>query len=465
MATEASKLNMGAATAGGIGTQPPPQNEENAGNVKDNEFLAGYIFEGISSTGRVEMPISAPSEAILREWLESGHIEVVKIKKRKGSVSGSKKVKPRDIANFVGQLADRKAGGQGEIDAIRSCADATDNIVLRRALREIVERMEHGVAPDEAFRQSYLYNPRKKKHTDRKTFPKELIHQIQAGKRGQMVKLLKDYERRLNRSIEKKAEVISELIYPAITVLLAIILSQVMVFVVIPQFAPLYEGILGDKNMQLPLLTRIVVGTSTFATSYLGIAVILSTLAAVGYFIYWATRTRKGIIWRQERELFLPRIGYGKFTLNLQFISELLIAYQGSVHLTSLGQVMKATDIVTALKEIAEGSPHVVYARLFNDMATTIEKRGAAFAPSGRPYSHLLHRDFYPLMETGAQGDMSEQVLKLADQLEEDFQRRLTRIMKLITPATVVFLGVVIGAVIIAMYLPMLDIIGRMAGK
>lgn len=433
--------------------------------IRKDEYLKGFVFEGITQNGRIKMPIEAPSEKVLREWLDEGHIEVVRIKKQTGAVSGSKKIKAKDIANFVGQLADRKQAGQGDVDAIKSCAEATSNFTLRIALQEIVERMENGMSPDAAFSESFIYNVKKQKHTDRRTFPKELISTIKAGKRGASVTLLKDFERRLTRSIEKRAEVVSELIYPVITIVLSIILSQVMVFVVIPQFKPLYEGILGDKHMQLPFLTRFFVGISDFATSLHGLAIIGSVTSAIAYAFYWLFRTDNGVKWRQERELFLPNIGFWKIRINFQAISKLLTAYQGSVHLTSLGQTMKATDIVTALRETAAGSPHVVYAEAFNAIADTIQEHSGGLAPIGRPYAHLLHKDFYSLMETGAQGDISEQVLKLADQLQEDFQRQLSRMTKLITPATVVFLGIVLGAVVISMYLPMLDIIGRMAGK
>lgn len=433
--------------------------------IKKDEYLKGFEFEGITQNGRIKMPIEAPSEKVLREWLEAGHIEVVKIKKKTAAVSGSKKIKDKDIANFVGQLADRKQAGQGDVDAIKSCAEATSNFTLRIALQEIVERMENGESPDKAFSESFVYNVNKKRHSDRRTFPKELISTIKAGKRGAAVLLLKDYERRLTRSIEKRAEVISDLIYPMITIFVSVILSQVMIFVIIPQFEPLYKGILGDKQMQLPFMTRFFVGISNFATSLHGLAIIGSVIAAITYALYWLFKTEKGIKWRQQRELFLPSIGIWKFRINLQAISKLLTAYQGSVHLTSLGQTMKATDLVTALRETAEGSPHVVYAEAFNAIADTMQEHSGGFAPLGRPYAHLLHKDFYSLVETGAQGDMSEQVLKLADQLQEDFQRQLSRLTKLITPATVIILGIILGAVVISMYLPMLDIIGRMASK
>ena len=126
---------------------------------------------------------------------------------------------------------------------------------------------------------------------------------------------------------------------------------------------------------------------------------------------------------------------------------------------------MKATDLVTALRETADGSSHVVYAQAFHAIANTIEDHSGGFAPIGRPYAHLLHKDFYSMMETGAQGDMPDQVLKLADQLQEDYQKQLSRMTELITPATIVIIGIVLGTVVIAMYLPMLDIIGRMASK
>lgn len=422
--------------------------------VAKDEFLKGFWFEGITQKGRERMKIEAPSEKVLREWLDEGHIEVVKIQKIKGKIGRrSKKVKQKELANFVGQLATRKAGGQGDIDAIKSCAEGTSNYALRFALNEIAERMEQGIAPAEAFAASYIYDSKKKIHTKKPTFPKEFIHQIKAGNRGGAVKLLKDYESRLRRTIQKKSEIFSKLIYPAITVGLALILSQVMVFVVIPGFKPMYEGILGDSNMKLPFLTRVVTGISDFAISSYGLLLIGSLAGGIFGFLYWTFATEKGRVWRQERELYLPVIG------------PILTAYQGSVHLISLGQIMKATDLVTALKETAKGSPHVVYARIFETIALTIELHSGEFAPLGRPYSHILHADFYPLMKTGSKGDMSEQVLKLANQMEEEYEASIDRLIEYITPATVVFLGLTIGIVIIAMYLPMLDIIGRMASK
>lgn len=421
---------------------------------KDSEYLRGFIYEGITRKGRERMPIEAPSEKALREWLDEGHIEVVKIRPIKGKISRrARKIKNKELANFVGQLATRKSGGQDDIESIHSCASATPNYLLRRALTEVAARMENGLSPAEAFAESRIYDARKKVHTDKPTFPAEFIHQIKAGKRGNAVELLKDYEKRLRRSIAKKSEIISKLIYPGITVAMALVLSQVMVLFVIPGFKPMYEGILGDSQMKLPLLTRIITGISDFATSPLGIALLLSIIVGTGSFIYWTYATKNGRKWRQERELYLPKIG------------PIIAAYQGSVHLISLGQVMRSTDIITALRETAHGSPHVVYGRIFETIALDLEDHGGEFAPAGRPYAHILHNDFYPLMKTGAKGVMADQVLKLADQMEEEYQARIDRLIEFITPATVVFLGVSIGLVVIAMYLPMMDIIGRMASK
>lgn len=432
------------------------------GAVAKDEFLKGFVYEGITQDGRVKMPIDAPSEKELRRWLDEGHIEVVKIKKQVGSVSkGSKKVKPLDIANFVGQFASRKESAESDIEAIKSCAESTSNFALRYALYEVALRMENGMSPEEAFDASYIYNAKKKKHTERKTFPKEMIYSIQAGKRGDAILLLKNYETRLKASVESKKEAITELIYPVITIVVSMIAVGVMVFYVIPQFIPLYEGMFTGKDAQLPLLTRIVMGISNFATSLSGIAVMGSIVGVIGYAVYWATRTEKGKTWRQERELFLPALPY----LNPRSISNLIVLYMGYVHLTSLGQVMKATDLVTALRETAAGSPHVVYARIFNTMADTIEARGSYFAPVGRPYSHILGKDFFALLETGSKGDMSEQVLKLADQLGAEFQTQIKRMLKLITPATGILLGLIIGTLVISMYYPMIDMVGKMAGK
>jgi type IV pilus assembly protein PilC len=232
-----------------------------------------------------------------------------------------------------------------------------------------------------------------------------------------------------------------------------------MIYVIIPQFKPLYEGMLTGSDQQLPLLTRIIMGISDFTTSLPGASIILVIGALIGYFVYWAFRVEKGINWRQERELFLPNIGF----IKLEKISKLIAAYHGSVHLTSLGQVMKATDLVTALKEVADDSPHIVFARVFETMAETTEEHSGGFAKTGRPYSHLLGDDFYSLMETGSQGDMSEEVLKLAAQLQEDYENQVKQMMALITPATIAIIGVTIGITVIAMYLPMLDLIGKIA--
>ena len=428
-----------------------------------DEFLKGFEYEGITDVGRVKMPAEAPSERDLRKWLAEAHIEVTGIKKKTGKVSRRSKVKDKDIADFVGMFATRKQSGQGDIEAIQSCSEATENVVLRRALKEIVLRIESGTAPDKAFEQSKIYNPKKKIHTDKSTFPKEFIHTVRAGRRGSAVVLLKDYERRLRQKIDSISEVVSELIYPAITIVLALILSGVMIFVILPQFKPLFEGLLSGGDAQLPLLTRIIVGISDFFTSYLGIALSIGFFAGMFFLLKWLFTNEKGIKWKQERELYLPSVGIGRLRINFGFISKLLIARQASLHLTSLGQVMKATDLVTALNEVADGSPHLVYQNLFETMAKTIEQHAGGFAVSGRPYGYLLSSDFYPLMKTGAQGDMSEQVLKLADQLDEEYRKNLKRLMQFITPATIVFLGLTIGTTVIAMYLPMLDLIGKMA--
>ena len=421
--------------------------------VGEDEFLIGYVFEGITKEGREKLPVNAPNEILLREWLADAHIEVVSIKKQIGKINRRKKrIKAKEMAAFVGQYADRRGAGQGDIEAINSCAQATGNQVLRQALRDVKKQMQDGVAPEEAFENARIYNFKAKRYTDKPAFPGELIYQIKAGKRGGIVNLLKQFETRLRHRIQKTKEYIGKAIYPSVLFIFGIICLQIMIFVAIPGVKTLYDGGIAGKPMQLPLLTRFVVGISDFGYSPLGIACILSALGGIFGSIYWFYFTKKGRDWRQERELTVPVIG------------KLLVHYWANIHLTSLGQITKAVDLVTALRETAAGSPHIRYKRAFNAIAATIADHAGSLETNGRPYAHLLGDDFYALVSAGSTGDVSEQILKLADQHDTDFQNKLDQLSEYIDPVSIAFLGVTIGGTVVAMYLPLIYAIGDLAG-
>ena len=341
------------------------------------------------------------------------------------------KIKESDIIIFARQFSTMIDAGLPLLQCLDILYSQQENPTFKKQLKHIKESVETG----ETFADALKKYPR--------TFSELFVNMISAGEAGGILDVILQ---RLSAYAEKmaklKKQVKGAMTYPAITLVVAIIVvSVILVFVI-----PVFEKMFASMGSALPAPTQMVVTLSNFVVSYI-IYIIIGIIAFV--FLFRQTyKSEKGRIFLDDMFLRLPVIGI--------LIRKVAVAKFTRTTSTMIGSgvsILEALDIVgkTAGNKIVE-------------FAISDVKAGIA---EGRSMADpLLESGVFPSMvcsmiavgeSTGALDIMME---KIADFYDDEVDQAVKNLTDMIEPFMLVFLGVVVGGLVIAMYLPIFSMAG-----
>jgi type IV pilus assembly protein PilC len=239
------------------------------------------------------------------------------------------------------------------------------------------------------------------------------------------------------------------LIYPAAVILMAVAAIAVIMIVVIPQFQNIFLGLLGPGE-PLPLPTRIVVGISSFLAGWGGLCLLVSIIGAtvVVHYYYKTPKGRKRI---DSLLLKLPIFGSIFLKIAIARFSRTL-----STLLSSGVPILQSLDIT------ARTAGNVIIEEGIMSIRTAVEQ-GKSFVEPLRAaaiFPHMVSQMVGIGEQTGALDSM---LGKIADFYEQEVDAAIANLLTLMEPALIGFLGVTIGSIVIAMYLPMFSLIGKLS--
>jgi type IV pilus assembly protein PilC len=389
-----------------------------------------YKWEGKTAKGAIKKgEMEAPSEAAIRIHLRQQNMIPTKIatkgKEIKISLPFKQKVKQRSIAVFTRQLATMIDAGLPLVQSLEILSSQQENKVFKNIIREIREDVEGGSTFAGAL----------KKHPV--TFNELYTNLVVAGEEGG---ILDNILTRLANYIEKsealKKKVKSALIYPATIVGVAVIVVGILMIFVIPVFETLFKS----AGQNLPLPTLIVVTLSKLIKKY--IIVFIPALILLFYLgrKYYQTQGGRAVIDRLLLKLpvfgpLFKKIAVARFsrTLGTLVSSGVPILDGLSIVSRTSGNRTIETAILNARASIREGE---TIAEPLN--------RSAIFPPM-----------VIQMISVGeSTGALDSMLSKIADFYEEEVDIAVANLTSLLEPFLMIFLGVVIGGVVIAMYLP-----------
>jgi type IV pilus assembly protein PilC len=273
---------------------------------------------------------------------------------------------------------------------------------------------------------------------------------VEAGETGGILDLILQ---RLSTFIEKivklKRDIISAMIYPSAVIVLAIVAVAVIMVVVIPQFQNIFLGLLGPGE-QLPLPTRIVVGISNFLAGWGGLIILVSVIGSgVAIKFYYKTPSGRKMI---DRILLkLPLMGDICRKIAIARFSRTL-----STLLSSGVPILQSLDIT------AKTSGNVIVEEAITKVRAGVE-RGESFVEplkATEVFPHMVAQMIGIGEQTGA---LDAMLGKIADFYEAEVDAAIANLLTLLEPLLIGFLGVTIGSIVIAMYLPLFTLIGKLS--
>ena len=394
----------------------------------------GKTFSGETVKGTLE----ASDERIVRIHLRRQKIIPVKIK-QKGTgllarLTTPKKVKAKEVVVFTRQLAAMLEAGLPLVQALESLANQQKNAYFREVLFKIKQMVEEGTP----FAEALNHYP--------KIFDRLYYHMVSAGEAsGNLELTLKRLAVYMEKALALKGKVKKAMIYPAIVlVVTVIVLTIIMVFVV-----PTFEKMFSEMGHALPLPTQIVIEMSRLTKKYF--LFFLGGLMILSFLIRRYYRTERG------------RLQIDALLLKLPLFGSLFRKVAVARFARTLGTLISSgVSIVEALTIAARTAGNLVVERAIYDVRQAVKE--------GQPIAEPLAKSgIFPYMviqmvSVGeASGTLEKMLNKVADFFEEEVDMTVDALSQMIEPVMIVFLGGVIGGIIISLYLPIFKL-GEVVG-
>ncbi|MFU8878420.1 MAG: type II secretion system F family protein, partial [Wenzhouxiangellaceae bacterium] len=331
-----------------------------------------------------------------------------------------------DIAVFSRQLATMLQAGIPLVQAFDIVATGHENPGMQKLLSAIKVDLESGTTLAEALAKHPLY------------FDKLFINLVHSGEQSGALETLLDkiatYKEK-TEAIKKKIK--KALTYPAAILVVAVIVTAVLLVFVIPQFEDLFRGFGAD----LPAFTQVVVDLSRFVRSN-GVFIILALVAAAMTFGYFKKRSRKFNEFLDRALLKTPVIGG-------------IIRKAAIARFTRTLSTMFAAGVplVEALESVAGATGNIVYEKATLEIRTEV-------ATGQRLQRAMEATELFPnmviqMIAVGEEsGSLDEMCAKVADFYESDVDDAVDNLSALLEPMIMAILGVLVGGLVIAMYLP-----------
>jgi type IV pilus assembly protein PilC len=389
-----------------------------------------FLWEGKDKRGKkLKGERAGRNEMLIKAELRQQGIIPSRVRKKPKALFGSssgKAIKPKDIAVFTRQLATMLTSGIPLVQSFTIISQATENPRLKKLIVDIRNDVESGTTLSEAFAKHRAY------------FDELYVNLVEAGESAgvldQVLASIADYKERIE-SIKGKVK--KAMFYPATVVAVAIAVTALLLIVVIPQFEDIFQSFGAD----LPAFTRMVVTASEFMQAR-GWLILLGSAAAIWGIMKLKKRNRKFAHFLDRISLKVPIIGpvLEKSAL-ARFASTLATTFAAGV------------PLVDALKTVAGATGNIVYEeavlQIRDDVATGHQMQ-LAMQQTG-----LFPPMLIQMTAIGEEaGSLDAMLNKVATFYEEEVNNTVDALSSLLEPIIIIFVGVVVGGMVIAMYLP-----------
>ncbi len=403
-----------------------------------------YVFKGRNRLGEVMVGERiAESREVLRQLLRREQVMLTSVKEKGREIAVPKigkrgKVKAKELSIFTRQFSVMIDAGLPLVQCLEILASQQENKSFQQVLTQTRQDVEEGATLASAM----------SRHP--KVFDQLFSNMIEAGETGGILDLILQ---RLSTFIEKivklRRDVISAMIYPAAVICIAVLVVAAIMIFVIPQFQAIFAGLLGPGE-PLPLPTRIVIAISNFLAGWGGL-VIAGSIAAVVVAIKFYYRTQGGKYMIDGIMLKLPILG--------PVFKKIAIARFSRTLSTLLSS---GVPILQSLEITARTAGNVRIEEAVLKIRAGVE-RGENFVDPLRA-TEIFPNMVAQMIGIGEQtGALDAMLSKIADFYEQEVDSAIANLLTLMEPIMIGFLGLTIGSIVIAMYMPLFTLIGKLA--
>jgi type IV pilus assembly protein PilC len=401
--------------------------------------MPDYKYQGTSRAGAsVSGVMTAANKSELANLLKRQQITATKMTEKgkefnMPTFGGS--VKAKELAIFTRQFSVMIDAGLPLVQCLEILASQQENKLFQKVLTNTRSQVEGGATLSAAMRSSP------------KVFDALYVNMVEAGETGGILDtILQRLSTYIEKNVKLQRAVKSALVYPVGVLTVAGGVITLLLWKVVPIFATLFAGL----GVDLPLPTKIVIAMSNFIGSIFGLFILIGLGAGIfGLKVWYATP--KGRFVLDSIVLKLPVIGI--------LMRKIAVAR----FTRTLGTLISSgVPILEGLDITAKTAGNAVVERALQQVRKSLEEGKSLTEP-------LRDAEVFPGMVTqmiavGEQtGAMDAMLQKIADFYEEEVDAAVKDLLTALEPIMIVFLGVVVGGVVISMYLPLFSLIGKLS--
>lgn len=361
--------------------------------------------------------------------------------KGKSSVGGGKgggRINSKTLMLFTRQLATLIDSGLPLLRGLTVLAKQEPNPVLKKTVNQLSESVQAGGTFSEALAQ----HPR--------IFNKLYVNMVKAGELGGVLELvlsrLADYQEKAQKL---KNKIVSAMIYPLIVMFIAVGIMVFLLLFIVPRFESIFDEMLGGS--ELPMITQIVTGASKFVQN--NWLVLFGGIGALigGFKLYANTKGGRHNVDRLK--LHMPVIGDIQRKSAIARFSRTL----GTL-------VTSGVPILQALNITKETAGNVIISEAIGKVHDAVKEGESIVQPLEA--SKVFPPMVISMVDVGEEtGQLPDMLLKIADVYDDEVDNAVSAMTSLLEPLMIVFLAIIVGTIVLALFMPLLDIISKMSSQ
>jgi len=346
----------------------------------------------------------------------------------------SGKVKSKVLTTFTRQLATLVDAGLPLLRGLRVLEKQERNQTLRNIIGELALSIEGG----STFSEGLAQHP--------KVFNRLFVNMVKAGELGGVLEVVLN---RLSEFMEKaqkiKGKVVAAMFYPVAVLIVATGIMMILMTMVIPKFKEVFAGL--AEGADLPAFTRFVMGVSDMIRNN-----ILMTLAGVVVFV---------VLFVLFKRTKFGRHVWDKFKLKMPVVGPVISKVAISRFTRTLGTLVSSgVPILQALTIVKETAGNIIISNAVGQVHESVKEGETITAPLEA--SGVFPPMVISMVDVGEQtGALPEMLLKIADNYDDEVDNAVAAMTSLLEPIMIVCLAVIVGSIVIAMFLPLIDLMNR----
>jgi len=399
---------------------------ETKSKEKREKTTIKYRYKALNADGKTVsgVEVAGSTGAVHIALIQRG-FQPLEVKEQAGLLKleiTKKKVPRKDVMNFSRQLAVFMRAGIPIMEALEVITDETQNKILKKILKEMVDSLRAG----DTFAAAAAAHP--------EAFPNYYVGILESAElTGNLDKVLNQLADYIDRDTKARAKITAALIYPIVVACMSVVTVGILALFVLPRFVVFFNSF----HAKLPLPTRMMMGFSGFLTKWWYVIIAVMIILAVGYVMM--RRSEKGRTTLDGLVLKLPVVGDLTQTAILERVCRIL---------SSL--LVAGVDLPRSMSVTAESANNTIYRKAIEKIRVEMMEGQGLAAPIAR--TGLFPGAAQQMFRVGEEtGTLDQQLEVAAEYYGRELETKVDRATALFEPAIIIFMGVIVGFVAVAL--------------